>query len=80
MSYCNRLDDAVWAEVQGKARAAAGGVIEPLPLPEQVQPESAQAPGGRGICALVAALRKRLKAAHGTMPDSSVVIRSDRER
>ena len=78
MSYCNGLDGAVWAEVQGKARAEAAGNIESLA--EHGQPDSAQAPGRRGVFALMDALRRRLKAARGTMPDSSAAVRSDGER
>lgn len=78
MSHVVTLSDSLYAQLQSEAQARGLSSIERLL--EQWQLGKTEGRRRKGAVAQVDLLRKRLKTAYGEMPDSSIFVRSDRER
>jgi hypothetical protein len=78
MSQVITLSDSLYARLQAEARSRGLSSVEQLI--EDWQADGAHFRRRRQVVSQIDALRKRLQATYGEMPDSVDLIRSDRAR
>lgn len=80
MSYTLTLSDPLYTKLENVARQQCGFSIEQLLDTWQPPTTTSSLPQRRDIVKRITALRNRMAATYGTLPDSTDLIREERMR